>query len=258
MTKALKALFWKEWRETRGRWLALLLAFHIPLAVGLLLALTQPANDPSAGVEAVAAHRVVVALFYQTAYSFTVGLFLIAFFAAGSFAGELERRQMYFTLDRPIRRAWLLAVKFGLGAAQSVIAVGASLVSTVTVSYAYAGGDVAGASFSDALAASARGATWLALMALLVFSATFTLTVFFGKWWSGVVAGALALVTLLYFMYFRIYGWILYDLVHPAVHSPPYLGAYAAWQAAPLMVMALLAGLFYAAAWWLFERKELT
>ena len=169
---------------------------------------------------------------------------------------------MYFTLDRPIRRSWLLGVKFVLGAAQSIVAIGVSLISTVTAAYALTGWQPGepptDASFGDALGASLRGATWLAVMALLVFSTTFTLTVFFGKWWSGVVAGGLTLITLLYFMYFRIYGWILFDFVHPAVHSPPNLEAYAAWQATPLLVMALLAGVFYIAAWRLFERKELT
>ena len=38
----LKAMLWKEWRETRWKWLAFALAFHIPLGIAtLMLALRE-------------------------------------------------------------------------------------------------------------------------------------------------------------------------------------------------------------------------
>ena len=60
-------MLWKEWRETRWKWLAFALAFHIPLGIaGLTLALRESARfDLYALSDAVAAQVLEVALVLQ-------------------------------------------------------------------------------------------------------------------------------------------------------------------------------------------------
>ena len=107
MTKnILKAMLWKEWRETRWKWLAFALAFHIPLFIAcMVFTLREAARfDLYALSDSVAAQALAVTLVAQSSFLITAGLFLLAFFAVGSIGAELDNRSMFFLFERPVRR----------------------------------------------------------------------------------------------------------------------------------------------------------
>ncbi|MCI0604058.1 hypothetical protein L0156_13740 [bacterium] len=91
--KVVEALFWKEWRETRRRWMVFLLIFHLPVFVvlgrlsldgALRTQVFANANDFNIG------KNLLDIVVVQGLFSLTVGLFLIAFHAAGIVAPETE------------------------------------------------------------------------------------------------------------------------------------------------------------------------
>ena len=138
MTKSImKAMLWKEWRETRWKWLAFAFAFHLPLlftGVSVLLRDTWR-FDLYALSDGAAAMGMELAVVVQTIFLITAGLFLLAFFAVGSIGAELDNRSMFFLFERPVRRWQVLLFKYAVGALQTVTCVGLSLLSTLTVVY---------------------------------------------------------------------------------------------------------------------------
>ena len=138
MTKAIcKAMLWKEWRETRWKWLAFALAFHIPLGIAaLVVALREPARfDLYVLSDSVAAQVLDVTLIAQSGFLITAGLFLLAFFAVGSIGAELDNRSIFFLFERPVRRWHVLLFKYAVGAVQTTTCVGLSLLTTLTAVY---------------------------------------------------------------------------------------------------------------------------
>jgi hypothetical protein len=81
-----KAMVWKEWRETRWKWLAFAAAFHIPLVIAALVVTFRESArfDLYALSDAVAAQGFAFAIVFQSGFLSTAGLFLLAFFAVGS------------------------------------------------------------------------------------------------------------------------------------------------------------------------------
>ena len=133
----LKAMLWKEWRETRWKWLAFAFAFHIPLFIaGLTFALRESSRfDLYALSDSVAAQVLEVALIAQSVFLITAGLFLLAFFAVGSIGAELDNRSIFFLFERPVRRWHVLLLKYAVGAVQTTTCVGLSILTTITAVY---------------------------------------------------------------------------------------------------------------------------
>ena len=88
----LKALLWKEWRETRWKWLAFYAAFHIPAIIGTLIFVFNKwlRFDIMVMNNSMAKQYLQSFLLVQSGFVITAGLFLIAFFAAGAVAPALS------------------------------------------------------------------------------------------------------------------------------------------------------------------------
>lgn len=266
MTKAmLNAMLWKEWRETRWKWLAFAVAFHIPLAIAALtMALQESARfDIHALSNAVAAQVLEVALVAQSVFLITAGLFLLAFFAVGSVGSELDNHSMFFLFERPVKRWNVLIFKYTLGAVQATTCVGLSIISTLAIVYASMAATapnvtLAGSWNSFALVVSngLRGSVWTMVIALMVYSATFLFSVWFEKWWIAVIAGAVSIVGMFYY-----FGAMFFDLIISAATRDKggdiNLDLYGRLDPVPILLMLVVSITLYFAAQYVFARKEM-
>ncbi|MDT5272140.1 MAG: hypothetical protein QOH49_4326 [Acidobacteriota bacterium] len=266
MTKSImKAMLWKEWRETRWKWLAFWFAFHIPLFIaGLTMSLRESARfDLYALSDSVAAQALEFALVFQSGFLITAGLFLLAFFAVGSIGAELDNRSMFFLFERPVRRWQVLLFKYAVGAVQTTTCVGLSLLTTLTVVYlvmAAAASNVTLAGSWDAftliVSNGVRGSVWTTVIALMVYSATFLFSVWFEKWWIAVIAGAVSIVGMFYY-----FGGIIFDLIISAATRDKggdvNLDLYGRLEPLPILIMLLVSTGLYFASQYVFARKEM-
>lgn len=261
----LKAMLWKEWRETRLKWLAFGFAFHIPLLIAGLTFTLRESNrfDLYALSDSVAAQVLEVALVAQSAFLITAGLFLLAFFAVGSVGAELDNQSMFFLFERPVRRWHVLLFKYVVGAVQTTTCVGLSILTTLTIVYlvtsaAATNVTLAGSWGAFAMVASngLRGTVWTMVIALMVYSATFLFSVWFEKWWIAVIAGAVSIVGMFYY-----FGSIIFDLIISAATRDKggdvNLDLYGRLDPVPILIMLLVSTGLYFAAQYVFARKEM-
>ncbi|MBC7932879.1 MAG: hypothetical protein H7Z38_20140 [Rubrivivax sp.] len=266
MTKEmLKAMLWKEWRETRWKWLAFAFAFHIPLAIaGLTMALQESARfDLHALSNAVAAQALEIALVAQSVFLITAGLFLLAFFAVGSVGSELDNHSIFFLFERPVRRGHVLLLKYLLGAVQTMTCVGLSILSTLAFVYAvmvavstHVTLEGSWDAFTNVVANGTRGTVWTMVIGLMVYSATFLFSVLFEKWWIAVIAGAVSLIGMFYY-----FGENFFDLIISAATRDKggdiNLDLYGRLDPVPIVVMLMVSTGLYFAAQYVFARKEM-
>lgn len=270
MTKSImKAMLWKEWRETRWKWLAFGFAFHIPLFIAALTFSLQPEArfDLYALSDAVAAQVLEFALVAQSGFLITAGLFLLAFFAVGSIGAELDNRSMFFLFERPVRRWQVLLFKYAVGALQTMTCVGLSLLSTLTFVYllmAASASNVTLAGSWDAfmliVSNGVRGTVWTTVIALMVYSATFLFSVWFEKWWIAVIAGAVSLVLMFYYFGSNLIDWV----ISRAARTSDGVGDgginlefYSQLEPMPILAMLLVSAGLYLASQYVFARKEM-
>ena len=260
----LKAMLWKEWRETRWKWLAFACAFHIPLCIAVLVfTFREEARfDLYALSDAVTAQGFEIALVIQSVFLITAGLFLLAFFAVGSIGAELDNQSIFFLFERPVERWHVLLFKYAVGAVQTTTCVGLSILTTLTVVYlamAAAASNVtlAGAWGAFALVASngLRGTVWTMVISLMVYSATFLFSVWFEKWWIAVIAGAVSLVLMFYAFGENLFDWIISRATRNT--EGVNLELYGQLEAAPILGMLLIASGLYFASQYVFARKEM-
>jgi ABC-type transport system involved in multi-copper enzyme maturation permease subunit len=261
----LKAMIWKEWRETRWKWLAFALAFHIPLFIaGLTMTLRESARfDLYALSDSVAAQVLEVALVAQSVFLITAGLFLLAFFAVGSVGAELDNRSMFFLFERPVRRWHVLLFKYVVGAVQTTTCVGLSILTTLAVVYlamaaAATNVTLAGSwgSFVLLISNGVRGTVWTMVIALMVYSATFLFSVWFEKWWIAVIAGAVSLVGMFYYFGVNLFDWIISAATRDK-SGDVNLDLYGRLDPVPILVMLLVSTGLYFASQYVFSRKEM-
>jgi ABC-type transport system involved in multi-copper enzyme maturation permease subunit len=262
----IKAMLWKEWRETRWKWLAFAAAFHLPLFIaGLMLALREAVRfDLYAFSDAIAGQALGVAVIVQSVFLITAGLFLLAFFAVGSVGAELDNQSIFFLFERPVKRRHVLLFKYLIGAVQTMTVVGLSIPTTVALVYfamaaAAPGVTLAGSwdAFTVALTNGVRGTVWTMVIGLMVYSATFLFSVLFEKWWIAVIAGAISLAGMFYYTSDNFFEWIII----PATRNPNSPGAnldlYGRLDPVPILVMLLVSAALYLASQYAFERKEM-
>lgn len=267
MTKSIvKAMLWKEWRETRWKWLAFAAAFHIPLFIaGLTFALRDSARfDIYALSDAVAMQVLQFALVFQSGFLITAGLFLLAFFAVGSIGAELDNRSMFFLFERPVHRWQLLLFKYAVGAVQTTTCVGLSLLTTLSVVYfvmaaAATNVSLAGSwdSFMLVVANGLRGSVWTTVIALMVYSATFLFSVWFEKWWIAVIAGAVSLVLMFYYFGSNLIDWVISRATRQSDGDGINLELYSRLELLPILAMLLISAGLYFASQYVFARKEM-
>ena len=262
----LKALLWKEWRETRWKWLAFALAFHIPLGIaGLALLLRESVRfDLYALSDAVAAQALEFALVLQSGFLITAGLFLLAFFAVGSVGAELDNRSIFFLFERPLKRWHVLLFKYAVGAVQATTCVGLSILTTVaTVYFVMAAAAVnvtlAGSrgAFLQVVSNGLRGTVWTMVIALMVYSATFLFSVWFEKWWIAVIAGAVSLVGMFYYFGENLFEWVISRATRNPGGGGVNLEFYGRLDPWPILVMLLVSTGLYLASQYVFARKEM-
>jgi ABC-type transport system involved in multi-copper enzyme maturation permease subunit len=261
----LKAMLWKEWRETRWKWLAFALAFHIPLGIAtLMLALRESARfDLYALSDAVAAQVLEFALVFQSGFLITAGLFLLAFFAVGSVGAELDNRSIFFLFERPLKRWHVLLFKYAVGAVQATTCVGLSILTTVAAVYfvmaaASVNVTLAGSrgAFFEVIANGLRGAVWTMTIALMVYSATFLFSVWFEKWWIAVIAGAVSLVLMFYYFGGDLFDWVI-NRALVARRGEAALEFYGRLDPLPILLMLVVSTALYFASQYVFARKEM-
>ena len=266
MTRAMMmALLWKEWRETRWKWLAFAFAFHIPLGIaGLIFWFQETARfDLYAMSDAIAASVLGVALVAQSSFLITAGLFLLAFFAVGSVGAELDNRSIFFLFERPIKRWQLLLLKYLVGAVQTMTCVGISLLTTITLTYLVTAAAATNVTLSGSWGAYAtvisnglRGSLWTMIIGLMVYSGTFLFSVLFEKWWIAVIAGAISIVGMFYYFGSNLFDWIISAATRDK-GGDVNLELYGRLDPVPILVMlAVSAGLFLASQY-VFARKEM-
>lgn len=266
MTKAIwEAMLWKEWRETRWKWLAFAAAFHIPLGIAaLVITLREPARfDLYALSDSVAAQVLDVTLVAQSGFLITAGLFLLAFFAVGSIGAELDNRSMFFLFERPVRRWHVLLFKYAVGAVQTTTCVGLSILSTLAFVYfimaaAATNVTLAGSwgAFVRVASNGVRGTVLTMVIGLMVYSATFLFSVLFEKWWIAVIAGAVSLVGMFYFVGGYIFDWIISAATRNRGGAID-LSLYGRLDPLPILVMLVVSTGLYFAAQYVFARKEM-
>ena len=266
MTRAMMtALLWKEWRETRWKWLAFAFAFHLPLGIAELIFWTQETArfDLYAMSDPVVNTVLEGALVAQSIFLITAGLFLLAFFAVGSVGAELDNRSIFFLFERPVKRGHLLLLKYAVGAAQTMTCIGLSLLTTITLTYLVAAAfasnvTLAGSwdTYKVVIASGVRGVFWTVVIGLMVYSATFLFSVVFEKWWIAVIAGALSLVGMFYY-----FGANLFDLIISAAtrgkDGEVDLSLYGRLDPVPILIMLAVSAGLYLASQYVFARKEM-
>ena len=265
MTKnILKAMLWKEWRETRWKWLAFAVAFHIPLCIAtLVVAFREEARfDLYALSDSVTMYPFEFALVFQSGFLITAGLFLLAFFAVGSIGAELDNQSMFFLFERPVHRWQILLFKYAVGAVQTTTCVGVSLLTTLTAVYlvvAAAATNVTLAGswdrFALVVANGARGAVWTTVIALMVYSGTFLFSVWFEKWWIAVIAGAVSLVLMFYFFGSNLIDWVISKAAPSSDNIN--LELYGRLEVMPILAMLMISAGLYLASQYVFARKEM-
>src|SRR5947209_17242009 len=257
-------MLWKEWCETRWKWLAFALAFHIPLGIaGLALAFRESVRfDLYALSDAVAAQALEFALVFQSGFLITAGLFLLAFFAVGSVGAELDNRSIFFLFERPVKRWHVLLFKYAVGAAQTTLCVGLSILTTLTVVYvvmaaASANVTLAGSrgAFFEVISNGLRGTVWTMTIALMVYSAGFLFSVWFEKWWIAVIAGAVSLVGMFYYLGENLFEWVISRATR--ARGGVDLEFYGRLDPVPILVMLVVSAGLYLASQYVFARKEM-
>lgn len=262
----LKALLWKEWRETRLKWLAFALAFHIPLAIaGLLLALQETVRfDMFAMTDGMALYVLQGAVVIQSIFLITAGLFLLSFFAVGSIGSELDNHSLFFIFDRPVRRRQVLLLKFVVGAVQTTTCVGLSIITSVAFVYVAVAAmatnvtlDGSWGAFVEVIRNATRGTVWTMAIALMVYAATFLFSVLFEKWWIAVIAGAVSIVVMFYNLGDNLFEWVISRATSPPGSEEFNLEFYGRLDPVPIIGMLVVTTLFYFASQYVFERKEM-
>ncbi|HEX8853278.1 MAG TPA: hypothetical protein VF754_07310, partial [Pyrinomonadaceae bacterium] len=255
-----------EWRETRWKWLAFAFAFHLPAIIAGLVVTFKPAArfDLMAFSDSVVAQVLQVTLMVQTVFLISAGLFLLAFYAVGAVGGEIENRSIFFLFERPLHRRQILAVKYAVGATQTVACVALSIVTTLALVYfamvwAASGVTLAGSSatFASIMDDALRGALWTGLVALMVFSATFLFSVLFEKWWIAVIAGAASLVAMFYYFGVDLFNLIISQALRNSNRGSANLDLYGRLDPYPMLIMLIIATVLYFTAQYFFARKEL-
>ncbi|HEV2706390.1 MAG TPA: ABC transporter permease [Pyrinomonadaceae bacterium] len=262
----LKAMLWKEWRETRWKWLAFAVAFHIPLIIAGLVVAFKPAArfDLMAFNDTVVERVLQGTLVVQTIFLISAGLFLLAFYAVGAVGGEIENRSIFFLFERPVHRRQILAVKYAVGATQTVACVALSIVTTLALVYLVTAGAASGVTLAGSWGAFAsvmddalRGALWTGLVALMVFSATFLFSVLFEKWWIAVIAGAVALIAMFYYFGADLFNLIVSQALRNSNGGNANLDVYGRLDPYPMLIMLITATVLYFTAQYFFARKEM-
>lgn len=203
-----KALLWKEWRETRWKFLAFALVFHPVIWIAVVALLVDKENRFS--LQTLPARHIYSALegvvFAQSMFILTAGLFLVIFYAAGTVSREIASRAIFFILERPVERWRVLSAKFAVSGAQ--IYALTALTPLTTLLAAYFGAllvsrtmtlEASWAQVMPLAGTALKIGLWRGVVGLMVFSLVFGFSVRFEQWWISMGAGVVSVIALFYF-----------------------------------------------------------
>src|SRR5205085_2079158 len=140
------------------------------------------------------------------------------------------------------------------------------IVTTLTLGYLALLGVASGVTvpgswhiFIDTVQSGLRGTLWTGVIGLMVFSSTFLFSVIFEKWWVGVIAGAIALIGMFYFLGAKIFEWLLTNVFKNSGKNVNGLNLdlYAQIDPIPILTMLVVTAAFYFSAQYMFSRKEM-
>jgi ABC-type transport system involved in multi-copper enzyme maturation permease subunit len=100
----MRALLWKELRQSRGMLLLLVASFHVFILAESIHSLFEQTpyfmtyNDLNGPWHWLSG---------QCMFLITLGVLFVAFFAAGCIQTEFKNRSIYYLFDRPITRQWI-------------------------------------------------------------------------------------------------------------------------------------------------------
>ena len=265
LNSATRALLWKEWRETRWKFLAFWAAFHLPLgmaALGLVLQQknrfaiqTLPSNSLYQGLESI--------VFVESIFIITMGLALITFFAAGAVSQEVRGRQIFFLLERPVSRFRVLTVKYLVSGLQAYVMAALSPLTALLLAAAgvlmlsrTTGWWEGMNHLLPVMMTALNIGLWRAVIALMVFSIVFVFSVIFERQWAAMGAGPASLVIIFYFFFEE----LLLSIFRPTEqHRGPgfSLSRFGEIGGGTVLVVLLVAAACFLAAHYLFARKEI-
>lgn len=206
--KMTRALLWKEWRETRWKFLAFFLVFHAVAWIFMVALLVDEENRFALRTAPadIVYHGFEGAIFVQSIFTITVGLFLILFYAASTVSSEIASRRIFFILERPVKRRQVLRAKFAVSGLQVYALMALTpltmllaayvgvLIFSRTVPFGQSLGQVV-ALTDDALAMG----LYRGVVGVMVFSLVFSLSVAFEHWWISLGAGVASIIAMFYF-----------------------------------------------------------
>ncbi|MBI3949960.1 MAG: hypothetical protein HY314_05845 [Acidobacteria bacterium] len=261
-----KALVWKEWRESRGKFLLFFCAFHLPTLIATLSLIVDEENRFS--MQTMPPKTVYPALeimiFVQSMFVLTVGLFLIIFYGAGTVSREIASRRISFILERPVTRWQALSVKYAMSGLQ--IYALAALTPLTTLLAAYAGLLILSRTVSvqESLAhviplagTALKIGLWRGVVGLMVFSVVFSFSVAFEHWWINMGAGVASVIAMFYFFGKN----LILSIVQPAMgrrHQGEFsLKLFGEISTETFLVALLVAAGCFILSQFLFQRKEI-
>lgn len=278
----LKAIFWKEWREHRWKYIVYWLALNFPiLAVSAGVGVSSGARAPFADLANATAMKYIGVALLAEAFAVSMAfLFFTGFLAAATFSPELEDGSLFFVYEQPLSRTRYVSLKLLNGllhvAAATMFAVlfaplAASALTLIS-------GRVTAAALSAILGtvmmAAARAAVWCCLVSLVAFTGCALVTSLLPRWWMATVA------TVILIAVFISVGTDFYDFLDPAldgtgsinigfssgsgsgssqwltITSPFRLNKYAPWRVLQLLTTIALTTVFSVATGVLYTRKE--
>jgi ABC-type transport system involved in multi-copper enzyme maturation permease subunit len=261
-----RALVWKEWRESRWKLLAFFWAFHLPVLVGGLALLL---NDRERFTLQTTTPEMLYkgfepAIFMQSMFVLTFGLFLIIFYSAGTVSREIASRRIFFVLERPVTRWHALSVKYAVAGLQ-VYAL-AALTPLTSLLAVYLGFlafsrtmplDESLAKVVPLMGTALKIGLWRGVVGLMVYSVVFSFSVVFEHWWINMGAGVASVVAMFYF-----YGEeLIMSIIRPAMgrhrRGEFSLSRFGEISTETFLVVLIVAAVCFVAAQVLFQRKEI-
>lgn len=276
----IRAIFWKEWREHRWKYISYWLALHAPLILfTLAVGLSAGGRAPFADLSDALVTKYLPLALVQSIFSVTIFLLVTAYLAVATFGPEIEDGSLFFIYEQPVSRRQYVLIKLLNGAFQVVLATCSAILLLPVAAYVMMllSGKVtmAGSSgtFALVMAAAGRSAVWCSLAALVAFMASVLIAALIPRWWLAAVCSVLITAGGVYAapdsasffpnntesmsvgmsLSTGNSQWITISRAVTAAE----LKSFAPWNPWPLLIAALLTAAFCAAIVLLYERKQL-
>lgn len=282
----IRAIFFKEWREHRPKYLGYWFTLNVPmLLLALGVAFTNVGRVPFSDLSNAMAMKYLPISLAESFLVVTIFLILTGYLAVATFSPEIEDHSVFFMFEQPLSRKRYVTIKLLNGAGQVILATCFSILLFPVVSYVMMllSGKVTWAGSSDAfglvMAVALRVAIWCSLVSAVAFTASALISALVPWWWLAALCSVVLSVVSI--------GWgntLFFPDLFPdttggesqsvtvnfgtghaqwvqigRAFKPAELDAVAPWHVWPLpvLIVVLLIAVFCVATVLLYERKEL-